>query len=214
MDCCNYKKKLEEPQPYQEYNLKMSSLEYIKEFSNIDIISIDYNFEEIEIQISIDNLVQMVLFLKDDPNCMFEQLSDLTAIDYPERKKRFSIVYQFLSVKHNNRIRVLCSISENETVPSLAKIFPSSIWAEREIWDMFGIFVDDHPDLRRLLTDYGFQGHPLRKDFPLTGHVEVNYDNNSRRVQYNPVSLVQDFRQFDFSSPWGDNIDNETDKNN
>ena len=145
---------------------------------------------------------------------MFEQLSDLTAIDYPERKKRFSIVYQFLSVKHNNRIRVLCSISENETVPSLAKIFPSSIWAEREIWDMFGIFVDDHPDLRRLLTDYGFQGHPLRKDFPLTGHVEVNYDNNSRRVQYNPVSLVQDFRQFDFSSPWGDNIDNETDKNN
>ena len=156
----------------------------------------------------------MVLFLKDDPNCMFEQLSDLTAIDYPERKKRFSIVYQFLSVKHNNRIRVLCSISENETLPSLAKIFPSSIWAEREIWDMFGIFVDDHPDLRRLLTDYGFQGHPLRKDFPLTGHVEVNYDNNSRRVQYNPVSLVQDFRQFDFSSPWGDNIDNETDKNN
>ena len=156
----------------------------------------------------------MVLFLKADPNCMFEQLSDLTAIDYPERKKRFSIVYQFLSVKHNNRIRVLCSISENETVPSLAKIFPSSIWAEREIWDMFGIFVDDHPDLRRLLTDYGFQGHPLRKDFPLTGHVEVNYDNNSRRVQYNPVSLVQDFRQFDFSSPWGDNIDNETDKNN
>tara|TARA_B100002052_G_C15740161_1_gene532823 strand:- start:522 stop:959 length:438 start_codon:yes stop_codon:yes gene_type:complete len=145
---------------------------------------------------------------------MFEQLSDLTAIDYPERKKRFSIVYQFLSVKHNNRIRVLCSISENETLPSLAKIFPSSIWAEREIWDMFGIFVDDHPDLRRLLTDYGFQGHPLRKDFPLTGHVEVNYDNNSRRVQYNPVSLVQDFRQFDFSSPWGDNIDNETDKNN
>ena len=156
----------------------------------------------------------MVLFLKDDPNCMFEQLSDLTAIDYPERKKRFSIVYQFLSVKHNTRIRVLCSISENETVPSLAKIFPSSIWAEREIWDMFGIFIDDHPDLRRLLTDYGFQGHPLRKDFPLTGHVEVNYDNNSRRVQYNPVSLVQDFRQFDFSSPWGDNIDNETDKNN
>ena len=214
MDCCNYKKKLEEPQPYQEYNLKMSSLEYIKEFSNIDIISINDNFEEIEIQISIDNLVQMVLFLKDDPNCMFEQLSDLTAIDYPERKKRFSIVYQFLSVKHNNRIRVLCSISENETLPSLAKIFPSSIWAERAIWDMFGIFIDDHPDLRRLLPDYGFQGNPLRKDFPLTGHVEVNYDNNSRRVQYNPVSLVQDFRQFDFSSPWGDNIDNETDKNN
>ena len=181
----------------------MSLHEYIKEFSKIDFISINSNFNEIEVNISNEKLIEMVMFLKDDPNCLFEQLSDLTAIDYPQRKKRFLIIYQFLSVRHNNRIRLLCSISEDQAIPSLAKIFPSSIWAEREIWDMFGIFVDDHPDLRRILTDYGFQGYPLRKDFPLTGNVEVNYDSDVRRVVYKPVSLVQDFREFDFTSPWG-----------
>ncbi len=190
----------------------MSLPEYIKEFSKIDFISINSNFDELEVSISNENLIKMVMFLKDDPNCLFEQLSDLTAIDYLQRKKRFLIIYQFLSVRHNHRIRLLCSISEDETIPSLSKIFPSSIWAEREIWDMFGIFVDNHPDLRRLLTDYGFQGHPLRKDFPLTGNVEVNYDNETSRVLYKPVSLTQDLRQFDFSSPWGGSIENNLDE--
>ena len=181
----------------------MSLIEHIEEFCKVDFNTIKTNFDEIEIHISKENLLKMIVFLKDEPNCLFDQLSDITAIDYPNKKNRFLIVYQLLSVTCNHRIRLLCDISENETIPSLCKVFPSAIWAEREIWDMFGIFVDDHPDLRRILTDYGFQGYPLRKDFPLTGNVEVNYDSDVRRVVYKPVSLVQDFREFDFSSPWG-----------
>ncbi len=181
----------------------MPLIKHIKEFCKLNFKFVKTDFNEIEIEVLKDDLLDMIMFLKDDPICSFEQLTDLTAIDYPKRKNRFLLIYQFLSIAKNQRVRVLCSLSENQTIPSISKIFPSATWAERELWDMFGVFVDDHPDLRRILTDYGFQGHPLRKDFPLTGNVEVNYDLDSKRVVYNPVTLVQDFREFDFTSPWG-----------
>ena len=181
----------------------MSLVDHIKEFSKIKFNSINENFNEIEIEVSKDKLFETMLILKDDPICFFEQLTDITAVDYPQKKERFLLIYQLLSISNNNRIRVLCYVSEDDTIPTISKIYPSAIWAERELWDMFGIFVNDHPDLRRLLTDYGFQGHPLRKDFPLTGHTEVGYDLENRRVVYTPVELVQDFREFDFDSPWG-----------
>ncbi len=188
----------------------MLLIDHIKEFCKVEFEEVNLNFNEIEIQVSKENIMPMIVFLKDDPNCLFDQLTDLTAIDYLKKNNRFLLVYQLLSVSTNNRIRLVSYLSEDDTVLSLSKIFPSSIWAEREIWDMFGIFVDDHPDLRRILTDYGFQGHPLRKDFPLTGNVEVNYDSDVRRVVYKPVSLVQDFREFDFSSPWGATLEEKS----
>ena len=181
----------------------MSLIDHIKEFSKIKFDSINESLGEIEIKISKDKLLETILILRDDPICFFEQLTDITAVDYPQKKERFLLIYQLLSISNNNRIRILCYVSEDETIPTVSKIYPSAIWAERELWDMFGIFVNDHPDLRRLLTDYGFQGHPLRKDFPLTGHNEVSYDLENRRVVYKPVELVQDFRDFDFASPWG-----------
>jgi NADH-quinone oxidoreductase subunit C len=126
----------------------------------------------------------------------------MTAVDYPERKDRFDVVYQMLSMSNNMRLRIVATVSEGQTVPSVTGVFMAANWAEREVWDMFGIFFSGHPDLRRLLTDYGFEGHPLRKDFPLTGHVEVRYDDTQRRVINEPVHLVQEFRDFDFLSPW------------
>ncbi len=147
-------------------------------------------------------LVNLLTSLRDDVVASFNQLSDLTAVDYPDRLERFEMVYQLLSMKNNIRLRVLMPIDEGQAVPSIVGLFSSANWAEREVWDMFGIFFAGHPDLRRLLTDYGFEGHPLRKDFPLTGHVEVRYDDTLRRVVNEPVSLVQEFRDFDFLSPW------------
>ena len=147
-------------------------------------------------------LVNLLTSLRDDVVASFNQLSDLTAVDYPDRPERFEMVYQLLSMKNNIRLRVLMPIDEGQAVPSIVGLFSSANWAEREVWDMFGIFFAGHPDLRRLLTDYGFEGHPLRKDFPLTGHVEVRYDDTLRRVVNEPVSLVQEFRDFDFLSPW------------
>jgi NADH-quinone oxidoreductase subunit C len=129
-------------------------------------------------------------------------LVDVTAADYPEREERFEIVYNLLSLSHNQRIRLKTSTDENTPVPSVVGLFSAAGWFEREVWDMFGVFFTDHPDLRRLLTDYGFEGHPLRKDFPLTGYVEVRYDDEQKRVVYEPVKLTQDFRSFDFMSPW------------
>ena len=140
--------------------------------------------------------------LRDDEALGFTQLSDVTAVDYPEREKRFEVVYQLLSVTKNQRLRLIIAVDEGDIIQSVVPLFQSANWAEREIWDMFGIFFAGHPDLRRLLTDYGFEGHPLRKDFPLTGHVEVRYDDNQRRVVNEPVHLVQEFRDFDFLSPW------------
>ena len=140
--------------------------------------------------------------MKDDPSCLFDQLTDITAVDYPNKKNRFLIIYQFLSITNNQRVRVLCSINANDVIPSISKLYFSALWAERELWDMFGVYVDGHPDLRRLLTDYGFQGHPLRKDFPTTGYLELRYDQEKKKVIYEPVKLTQEYRNFDFMSPW------------
>jgi NADH-quinone oxidoreductase subunit C len=142
------------------------------------------------------------MLVRDDRQAAFTQLIDLTAVDYPERKNRFDVVYQMLSMSNNMRLRIVATVSEGQTVPSVTGVFMAANWAEREVWDMFGIFFSGHPDLRRLLTDYGFEGHPLRKDFPLTGRVEVRYDDTQRRVINEPVHLVQEFRDFDFLSPW------------
>jgi NADH-quinone oxidoreductase subunit C len=141
-------------------------------------------------------------FLKDDANCRFQQLVDICGVDYPEREERFEIVYNLLSVTQNQRVRVKVATDEATPVPSATGVFRSAGWFERETWDLFGVFFSDHPDLRRILTDYGFEGHPMRKDFPLTGHVEVRYDEELKRVVYEPVKLHQDFRRFDFLSPW------------
>jgi len=157
---------------------------------------------QIVIRLALSDLHSGLVTLRDDPVAAFTQLSDLTAVDYPERPNRFEMVYQLLSIRNNMRLRLLVPVTEGQPVPSIVGLFSSANWAEREVWDMFGIFFAGHPDLRRLLTDYGFEGHPLRKDFPLTGHVEVRYDDTLRRVVNEPVSLVQEFRDFDFLSPW------------
>ena len=147
-------------------------------------------------------ICRVLTFLRDDAGCLFEQLTDITAVDYPEREQRFEVVYHLLSMKQNRRLRVKCLTDEEQPVPSASGVHPAATWFERETWDMFGIFFADNPDLRRILTDYGFEGHPLRKDFPLTGYVEVRYDDEQKRVVYEPVKLTQDFRTFDFLSPW------------
>ena len=151
---------------------------------------------------TISSVIGVLSSLRDDRHAAFNQLSDLTAVDYPERPERFEMVYQLLSMRNNMRMRVLVAVGEGQAVPSATTVYSAANWAEREAWDMFGIFFAGHPDLRRLLTDYGFEGHPLRKDFPLTGHVEVRYDDTQRRVVNEPVALVQEFRDFDFLSPW------------
>lgn len=145
---------------------------------------------------------KVLTFLRDDTNCTYNQLIDITAVDYPEREERFEVVYNLLSMKRNDRIRVKVTTDEDSPVPSIADIYPCATWFEREVWDMFGVFFENCPDLRRILTDYGFEGHPLRKEFPMTGYVEVRYDEELKRVVYEPVKLTQDFRTFDFLSPW------------
>jgi NADH-quinone oxidoreductase subunit C len=147
-------------------------------------------------------IVRVLTFLRDDPRMLFKQLVDLCGVDYPERPERFEVVYNLLSLRHNRRVRVKVATDENEPVPSVTGVFSSANWYERETWDLFGVYFSDHPDLRRLLTDYGFEGHPLRKDFPLTGYVELRYDEDQKRVVYEPVKLKQEFRSFDFLSPW------------
>lgn len=157
---------------------------------------------ELTIDVSLAHLVPMIEFLKADSSCKFSTLIDITAVDYPERAKRFDVVYHFLSMYQNHRIRLRVAIREDDMVPSITGIHPSANWFEREVFDMFGILFSGHPDLRRILTDYGFRGFPLRKDFPTTGYTEVRYDETQKRVVYEPVSLVQEYRQFDFMSPW------------
>lgn len=158
--------------------------------------------DELAIRVRREAIVRVLTLLRDDTNCQFKLLVDLCGVDYPDRDERFEVVYNLLSLKHNQRIRVKLSTDEDTPVPSVTGVFNCAAWYEREAWDLFGIFFSDHPDLRRILTDYGFEGHPLRKDFPLTGHVEVRYDQEQKRVVYNPVDLVQEFRNFDFISPW------------
>ena len=147
-------------------------------------------------------IVRLLTFLRDDSNCLFKLLVDICGVDYPDREERFEVVYNLLSLKHNQRVRVKLTTTEDDPVPSVAGVFKTANWFEREAWDMFGVFFADHPDLRRILTDYGFEGHPFRKDFPLTGYVEIRYNEEQKRVVYEPVTLVQEFRNFDFISPW------------
>ena len=157
-----------------------------------------------------EDIAKLLLFLRDDVNCQFKQLMDICGVDYPERPQRFEVVYNLLSLVHNNRVTVKVMLDDNSSIPSVSKVFSSADWWEREIWDLFGIFFSGHPDLRRILTDYGFDGHPLRKDFPLTGYVEVRYDDAQKRVVYEPVKLTQEYRDFDFLSPWeGMNINKD-----
>ena len=160
------------------------------------------SYGEVTITVAADAIVKTLISLRDAAGLKFAQLTDLTAVDYPERVQRFDVVYHLLSLSRNARMRVRVMVEEDDTVPSAIPAYPAANWFEREIFDMFGIMFEDHPDLRRILTDYGFQGHPLRKDFPMSGHVEVRYDIELRRVVYEPVTLVQDFRSFDFMSPW------------
>jgi NADH-quinone oxidoreductase subunit C len=157
---------------------------------------------ELTLTIAPASLVSFVEFLKSDRTCRFSTLIDITAIDYPEREERFDVVYHFLSMYENQRIRLKVAAREEDVVPSITGVHPSANWFEREVFDMFGVLFSGHPDLRRLLTDYGFRGHPLRKDFPTTGYVEVRYNEEAKRVVYEPVKLVQEYRLFDFMSPW------------
>ena len=166
------------------------------------IISSEINFGQLFINIDSENLISSILFLKTNENCRFKQLIDITAVDYPEKEKRFKVVYLLLSHENNLRILINMNIDEKTLVPSITKIFPSANWMEREVFDMYGISFKDHPDLRRILTDYGFEGYPLRKDFPLTGHTEVRYSEEKKKVIYEPVKLDQQYRDFDFESPW------------
>jgi|TARA_B100000749_G_scaffold95865_1_gene73250 NADH-quinone oxidoreductase subunit C len=154
------------------------------------------------ISVKKNSLYNIINSLKDDKELEFKQLIDICAVDYPEREKRFDIVYQLLSVSLNYRLRIKISVADGELVPSIVSCYSAANWFEREIWDLFGIVFSGHPDLRRILTDYGFAGHPLRKDFPLTGFVQVKYDDTEKRVINEPVNLIQDFRVFDFESPW------------
>ena len=157
-----------------------------------------------QIYLSIDSndIIDVILFMKTNENTKFRQLIDITAVDFPEKEQRFRIVYLLLSHEFNTRVLIEFDISEGEKVPSLTKIFPSANWMEREVFDMYGIDFKDHPDLRRILTDYGFEGYPLRKDFPITGHNEVRYSEESKKVIYEPVKLEQNYRNFDYESPW------------
>ena len=176
----------------------------------------EINFDQLFIDVDIENLVSTILFLKTNEKCKFKQLIDITAVDYPEKEKRFKMVYLLLSHENNLRIIINVNIDEKEIVPSITKIFPSANWMEREVFDMYGISFKEHPDLRRILTDYGFDGYPLRKDFPLTGHTEVRYSEEKKKVISEPVKLDQEYHEFDFESPWEGTkyIKQDTKKNN
>jgi len=176
--------------------------DYLSGQLDTELVETGFILDELVIRTHPQYILKVLTFLRDDSQCQFRCLVDLCGTDYPEREQRFDVVYNLLSVQQNNRIRVKVATDEVTPVPSANSVFPSAGWFERETWDMYGVFFSDHPDLRRLLTDYGFEGHPLRKDFPLTGHVEVRYDDEQKRVVYEPVKLVQDFRSFDFLSPW------------
>ena len=157
---------------------------------------------ELTVEVVREDIVKVLTFLRDDVRCQFKILLDVCGVDYPEREQRFDVVYHLLSLTQNARIRVKVRTDEDTPVPSVTSVFNAANWWEREAWDLYGIFFSEHPDLRRILTDYGFEGHPLRKDFPLTGYVEVRYDDEQKRVVYEPVKLTQEFRNFDFLSPW------------
>ena len=166
------------------------------------VIRSSISFEQLYIDIDIENIISTILFLKTNEKCKFKQLIDIVGVDYPEEERRFQLVYLFLSHENNNRIKLSIRFQTDQTINSITKIFPSANWMEREVFDMYGIKFKNHPDLRRILTDYGFKGHPLRKDFPLTGFNEVRYSEKDKKVIYEPVKLEQNYRNFDFESPW------------
>ena len=184
----------------------MENLESLEKAINSEltskILSSRINHDQIFISVEDNNLIEVMIFLKNHSLTKFKQLIDITAVDYPEREKRFKMVYLLLSHEKNSRIIVEFDIKEGEIISSLTSIFPSANWMEREVFDMYGVEFKDHPDLRRILTDYGFEGHPLRKDFPLTGHNEVRYSEEDKKVIYEPVKLEQNYRNFDYESPW------------
>jgi NADH-quinone oxidoreductase subunit C len=167
-----------------------------------DVVSVDVVRGELIAVVQRGAIVKALTFLRDDARCQYSQLIDICGVDYPERAERFDVVYHLLSMNKNLRIRVKVTVGEDTPVPSVTGVFTCADWLEREVWDMYGVYFSGHPDLRRILTDYGFDGHPLRKDFPLTGYVEMRYDEDQKRVIYEPVKLTQDFRSFDFLSPW------------
>ena len=165
-------------------------------------IEISDDFNQLQISISTNQILNVVDFIKNDEACEFRQITDIAGVDFPDRQKRFEVIYHFLSFKHNSRLRIKIIIGEDESIPSITSIFPAANWFEREAFDMYGIQFKDHPDLRRILTDYGFEGYPLRKDFPLSGNVEIRYDEIDKKIIHEPVNLQQDFRSFDIQSPW------------
>ncbi|MEM8772532.1 MAG: NADH-quinone oxidoreductase subunit C [Pseudomonadota bacterium] len=176
--------------------------EHIAAQIDADVKSWRVEFSELTVDARADRIGPILKFLRDDPLCKFAVLIDLCGVDYPGRAKRFDVVYHLLSLHNNARIRVKAQVGEEETIPSITDVYPAADWFERETFDMYGIVFSGHPDLRRILTDYNFEGYPLRKDFPLTGHVEVRYDDEQKRVVYEPVNLVQEYRSFDYMSPW------------
>ena len=184
----------------------MKNLEILEKKINSELTtkinSSSINHNHIYINIDEEDLLDVIIFLKTNSETKFKQLIDITAVDYPEREKRFKLVYLFLSHENNKRIKVDFFIKENNSVTSITSIFPSANWMEREVFDMYGVNFKDHPDLRRILTDYGFEGHPLRKDFPLTGHIESRYSEEQKKVINEPVKLEQNYRNFDYESPW------------
>ena len=167
-----------------------------------EVIETQVSLGELTVLVHAEQIVPVLSFLRDDQQCLFKLLIDLCGADYPERAERLEGVYNLLSLRHNQRVRVKVRLDEDKVVPSVTGVFRAAGWFEREAWDLYGIMFSDHPDLRRILTDYGFEGHPMRKDFPLTGFVEVRYDEEQKRVVYEPVQLTQEFRRFDFMSPW------------
>ena len=203
MELCNYRKKLETKEVWKD---KMKDLVSLEKIVNSElaskIVSSKIKHNQILITIDDNNLIEVLLFLKTNSITKFRQLIEITAVDYPEKDLRFRMVYLLLSHETNSRIVIDYYIKENKIIPSVTNIFPSANWMEREVFDMYGIEFKDHPDLRRILTDYGFEGHPLRKDFPLTGHEEVRYSEDNKKVIYEPVKLEQNYRNFDYESPW------------
>jgi len=166
------------------------------------VTGFDVAYGELNVVVDASHIVAALTWLRDDPGCLFNCFIDITATDYPSREKRFDVVYHLLSPRHNRRVRVKAAVGDGEAIASVVDVFPAANWFERETYDLFGVLFSGHPDLRRILTDYGFEGHPLRKDFPMTGFVEVRYDDEEKRVVYEPVKLNQEYRQFDFLSPW------------
>ena len=176
--------------------------DYIKASLPNDIIRIQDICGELIVAVYPEKIADVLMFLRNDGNCQFKILIDICGVDYPQRNPRFEVVYNLLSLTQNQRIRIKLLVDEDVSVPTATGVYSSAGWFEREAWDLYGIIFSNHDDLRRILTDYGFEGHPLRKDFPLTGHVEVRYDESQKRVVYDPVKLTQDYRTFDFLSPW------------